>query len=83
MPESAAFRLALCNEVVRELTFPEQCDLAARLGYDALEFYVGNAKQAAHYYGSVFGFSASAYRGPETGVRDRVSHVMEQNDIRL
>ena len=37
MPERAAFRLALCNEVVRELTFPEQCDLAARLGYDALE----------------------------------------------
>lgn len=37
MPEPAAFRLALCNEVVRELTFPEQCDLAARLGYDALE----------------------------------------------
>ena len=53
------------------------------LGYDYLEFYVGNAKQAAHYYGSVFGFSAAAYAGPETGVRDRASYVMEQNGIRL
>lgn len=53
------------------------------LGYDYIEFYVGNAKQAAHYYGSVFGFSAEAYAGPETGVRDRASYVMAQNDIRL
>ncbi|HVR32923.1 MAG TPA: 4-hydroxyphenylpyruvate dioxygenase [Acidimicrobiia bacterium] len=53
------------------------------LGYDHIEFYVGNAKQAAHYYGSVFGFSAVAYAGPETGMRDRASYVMEQNDIRF
>jgi 4-hydroxyphenylpyruvate dioxygenase len=53
------------------------------LGYDYIEFYVGNAKQAAHYYGSVFGFSASAYAGPETGMRDRASYVMEQNHIRF
>ncbi|MEX1005261.1 MAG: 4-hydroxyphenylpyruvate dioxygenase [Acidimicrobiia bacterium] len=53
------------------------------LGYDYIEFHVGNAKQAAHYYGSVFGFSATGYAGPETGVRDRVSYVMEQNDVRL
>lgn len=53
------------------------------LGYDYIEFYVGNAKQAAHYYGSIFGFSAVAYAGPETGVRDRASYLMEQNDIRF
>jgi 4-hydroxyphenylpyruvate dioxygenase-like putative hemolysin len=53
------------------------------LGYDYIEFYVGNAKQAAHYYGSIFGFSATGYAGPETGVRDRASYVMEQNDIRF
>ncbi|MEX2654734.1 MAG: 4-hydroxyphenylpyruvate dioxygenase, partial [Acidimicrobiia bacterium] len=53
------------------------------LGYDYIEFYVGNAKQAAHYYGSIFGFSALAYAGPETGVRDRASYLMEQGDIRF
>jgi 4-hydroxyphenylpyruvate dioxygenase len=53
------------------------------LGYDYIEFYVGNAKQAAHYYGSIFGFAASAYAGPETGLRDRASYVMEQGDIRF
>lgn len=58
-------------------------DLMPLLGYDHIEFYVGNAKQAAHYYGSVFGFSTVGYAGPETGVRDRVSYVLEQNDIRF
>jgi 4-hydroxyphenylpyruvate dioxygenase len=61
----------------------DQSDSMPILGYDYIEFYVGNAKQAAHYYGSVFGFSASGYAGPETGVRDRASYVMEQNDIRF
>ncbi|HSJ27387.1 MAG TPA: 4-hydroxyphenylpyruvate dioxygenase [Acidimicrobiia bacterium] len=58
-------------------------DMMPILGYDHIEYYVGNAKQAAHYYGSVFGFSAVAYAGPETGVRDRASYVMAQGDIRL
>ncbi|MBV9404900.1 MAG: 4-hydroxyphenylpyruvate dioxygenase, partial [Acidobacteriaceae bacterium] len=52
-------------------------------GTDHLEFYVGNAKQAAHFYRSVLGFSLVAYRGPETGTRDRVSYVLEQNKIRF
>ena len=52
-------------------------------GTDYIEFYVGNAKQAAHYYQSVFGFQMTAYRGPETGVRDRVSYLLVQNKIRL
>jgi len=42
-------------------------------GTDYVEFYVGNAKQAAHFYQSAFGFQLKAYRGPETGTRDRAS----------
>ncbi|MGE8429172.1 MAG: 4-hydroxyphenylpyruvate dioxygenase [Sphingobacterium sp.] len=52
-------------------------------GTDYIEFYVGNAKQAAHYYKTAFGFQSDAYAGPETGVRDRVSYVLKQNKIRL
>lgn len=52
-------------------------------GTDFIEFYVGNAKQAAHYYKSAFGFQSLAYAGPETGVRDRVSYVLVQGKIRL
>lgn len=52
-------------------------------GTDHLEFYVGNAKQSAMYYQAAFGFELVAYCGPETGVRDRASYVMQQNKIRL
>jgi len=52
-------------------------------GTDYIEFYVGNAKQAAHYYQAAFGFQLAAYRGPETGVRDRASYLVVQNKIRL
>jgi 4-hydroxyphenylpyruvate dioxygenase len=52
-------------------------------GIDFVEFYVGNAKQAAHYYRSAFGMQLTAYLGPETGVRDRVSYLLEQNKIRF
>ena len=52
-------------------------------GTDYLEFYVGNAKQAAHYYRSAFGMKLVAYRGPETGVRDRASYLLQQNKIRF
>ncbi|MCM3771429.1 MULTISPECIES: 4-hydroxyphenylpyruvate dioxygenase [Priestia] len=48
-----------------------------------LELYVGNAKQAAYYYSNAFGFKIKAYRGLETGCRDRVSYVLEQGAIRL
>ncbi len=50
---------------------------------DYVEFYVGNAKQAAYFFRSGFGFTPIAYSGPETGVRDRVSYVLEQNEIRF
>jgi 4-hydroxyphenylpyruvate dioxygenase len=52
-------------------------------GWDHVELWVGNAKQAAYYYERAFGFRRIAYAGPETGVRDRASYVVEQNDIRL
>src|SRR5439155_22077448 len=52
-------------------------------GTDHIEFYVGNARQAAHFYRTAFGFQLAAYRGPETGVRDRASYVLVQNKIRL
>src|SRR4051812_8120569 len=50
-------------------------------GTDYVEFYVGNAKQAAHYYKSVFGFQSLAYAGPETGVKDRASYAIRQNKL--
>jgi len=52
-------------------------------GTDHVEFYVGNAKQAAFFYKTAFGFQDLAYAGPETGVRDRVSYVLQQEKIRL
>ena len=52
-------------------------------GTDYIEFYVGNAKQAAHFYESVFGFEITAYLGPETGIRGRVSYMVQQGKIRL
>ncbi len=52
-------------------------------GIDHLELYVGNAKQAAFYFCSGFGFREIAYAGLETGVRDRVSHVVRQGRITL
>jgi len=50
-------------------------------GTDYVEFYVGNAKQAAHYYKTAFGFRSLAYAGPETGVKDKASYVIRQNKL--
>jgi 4-hydroxyphenylpyruvate dioxygenase len=52
-------------------------------GTDYVEFYVGNAKQAATFYRAAFGFRLVGYRGPETGTRDRVSYLLEQNKVRF
>ena len=69
------------------LTFAEKIAQAENFlpinGTDYIEFYVGNAKQAAHYYKTAFGFQSIAYAGPETGVRDRASYVLQQGKIRL
>ncbi|WP_083320866.1 4-hydroxyphenylpyruvate dioxygenase [Hymenobacter glacialis] len=52
-------------------------------GTDFVEFYVGNAKQSAYYYQAAFGYELVAYAGPETGLRDRASYVLQQGKIRI
>lgn len=66
-----------------EKIFEGAQDFLPLLGTDYVEFYVGNAKQAAHYYKTAFGFQAHAYAGLETGLKDRCSYVLSQNKIRL
>jgi len=58
-------------------------DFLPLLGTDYVEFYVGNAKQAAHYYKAAFGFQSYAYAGLETGMKDRTSYVLTQDKIKL
>ncbi len=58
-----------------------QEDFLPLQGTDYIEFYVGNAKQAAHFYKTAFGFQGLAYAGPETGVRDKASYVLRQNKL--
>ena len=58
-----------------------QQDFLPLLGTDYVEFYVGNAKQAAHFYKTAFGFQSLAYSGPETGVKDSASYVVRQNKL--
>jgi 4-hydroxyphenylpyruvate dioxygenase len=60
-----------------------QTDFLPLNGTDYVQFYVGNAKQAAYYYRAAFGMRLVAYRGPETGSRDRVSYVVQQDKIRF
>lgn len=66
-----------------EKTVAEAEDFLPLLGTDYVELYVGNAKQAAYYYMSAWGFQPLAYCGLETGVKDRVSYVLQQDKIRL
>ena len=66
-----------------EKVVPEAEDFLPLNGTDYVELYVGNAKQAAHYYKTAFGFQSYAYAGLETGVKDRVSYVLSQDKIRL
>jgi 4-hydroxyphenylpyruvate dioxygenase len=66
-----------------EKIFEGAQDFLPLLGTDYVEFYVGNAKQAAHFYKTAFGFQSYAYRGLETGSQDSVSYVLKQDKIRL
>lgn len=63
--------------------FEEAEDFLPLLGTDYVEFYVSNAKQAAHFYKTAFGFQSLAYAGLETGLKDRESYVVQQDKIRL
>ncbi len=66
-----------------EKIFAGAQDFLPLLGTDYVEFYVGNAKQAAHFYKTAFGFQSLAYKGLETGSRDSVSYVLVQDKIKL
>jgi 4-hydroxyphenylpyruvate dioxygenase len=66
-----------------EKIFEGAQDFLPLLGTDYVEFYVGNAKQAAHYYKTAFGYQSYAYAGLETGLKDRTSYVLKQDKIRL
>ena len=65
----------------KNLSTETQADFLPLYGTDYVELYVGNAKQAAHYYKTAFGFQSLAYAGPETGVRDHVSYAIRQNKL--
>ena len=62
-------------------TTASQTDFLPLHGTDYVEFYVGNAKQAAHFYKTAFGFQSLAYAGPETGIKDKVSYAIRQNKL--
>lgn len=66
-----------------EKIFEGAQDFLPLLGTDYVEFYVGNAKQSAHYYKTAFGYQSYAYKGLETGSRDQVSYVLKQDKIKL
>ncbi len=66
-----------------EKIFPEADDFLPILGTDYVEYYVGNAKQAAHFYKTALGFQSLAYAGLETGMKDKTSYVVVQDKIRL
>jgi len=66
-----------------EKIFPDAKDFLPINGTDYVELYVGNAKQAAHYYKTAFGFQSLAYAGLETGVKEYTSYVLKQDKIRL
>ena len=60
-----------------------QKDFLPLNGTDHVEFWVGNARQSAYFYRLAFGLKLVAYAGPETGVRDRASYVLEQGKVRF
>ena len=66
-----------------EKIFEGAQDFLPLLGTDYVEFYVGNAKQSAHFYKTAFGFQSYAYKGLETGSKDAVSYVLKQDKIKL
>lgn len=69
------------NQVLSKLQQHAATDFLPLQGTDYVEFYVGNAKQAAHFYKTAFGFQSLAYAGPETGVKDRASYAVRQHKL--
>ena len=64
-----------------KINMTDNADFLPLMGTDYVEFYVGNAKQSAHFYKTAFGFQTLAYAGPETGLMDRASYVIRQNKL--
>ncbi len=71
----------MSTTITNEKNGTDTVDFLPLEGTDYVEFYVGNAKQSAHFYMSAFGFQALAYAGPETGVKDRVSYAVRQHKL--
>ena len=71
----------MSSETTTKNKSTSQTDFLPLQGTDYVEFYVGNAKQAAHYYKTAFGFQSLAYAGPETGMKDRASYAVRQNKL--
>ncbi|MBC6489830.1 4-hydroxyphenylpyruvate dioxygenase [Flavihumibacter stibioxidans] len=69
------------SNVLAELQRHAVTDFLPLMGTDYVEFYVGNAKQAAHFYKTAFGFQSLAYAGPETGMKDRASYAVRQHKL--
>jgi 4-hydroxyphenylpyruvate dioxygenase len=69
------------TETLNKTTKDNPVDFLPLQGTDYVEFYVGNAKQAAHFYKTAFGFQSLAYAGPETGMKDKVSYVIRQDRL--
>ena len=73
----------IAERPAQQAGLPQAKDFLPLNGTDYVEFYVGNAKQAAYFYRAAFGMRLVAYAGPETGLRDRASYVVQQGKIRL
>lgn len=71
----------MSTTTITDNTTDTNADFLPLHGTDYVEFYVGNAKQAAHFYKTAFGFQSLAYAGPETGVKDKVSYAIRQNKL--
>jgi 4-hydroxyphenylpyruvate dioxygenase len=71
------------TSVIETMPSAPAADFLPLQGTDYVEFYVGNAKQAAHFYKTAFGFQSLAYAGPETGVKDKASYAVRQNKLTL
>lgn len=69
------------TQLATTATIDTNADFLPLQGTDYVEFYVGNAKQAAHFYKTAFGFQSLAYAGPETGIKDRVSYAVRQEKL--
>ncbi|MBO9566203.1 MAG: 4-hydroxyphenylpyruvate dioxygenase [Niastella sp.] len=69
------------TQVATNAAIDTKSDFLPLQGTDYVEFYVGNAKQAAHFYKTAFGFQSLAYAGPETGVKDRASYAVRQEKL--